>query len=609
MCFAFIIADGGIYEEANFSNLKLHDAWIRPFIRMKINLNTSLPLASGFYMPCEGSKPRWIAYQYEHLDEYCSSCGLIGHIQKFCSAPPEKRTPEKYKFCLRAAPYVRPCLMPQPQPDDSDSGVSSVASVGNSPSCLSPSRHLDPTCSSFSQLVSRNQMDSHGSSNNLLNLHHVASSGSLVPSQPNQLYQSCASFSPQNPFSRYPPKGTANLISLKSHDFNWPYPPLRDPHQITPTPTHLSPCSSSRSLPMTFPLDIFPAGAYPSRLSHTPGLFDSFLHKWAHTPKNPSLFDNSPSPFQLVSPAPTSSPSLVEPIPNNHLDNHINRKLPTHKLSRFRPYDLSRSPTAGSASSVPTKHIPSLHLVESQSSLQTSAPSSLAETYSSFPHFSSPSPANTQPSSPSFEIPAIISRGKGKSKLVLEEDDLPLVSLKKFKFEQPVSAGSISNTSEIESAALSLSKLHGDPFFKGPVHKFLTSPILDDHGKVVVSMPPYGGGYDLCAMDSKSGRDLSKGFPSKEPLPPSVCGAYTLLQGSHTFQSTSMVESDPMDIHQSTIAPAAVAVSHGPVMRRFVRASRGRRMLTSPADLNQHAEISAAVDILEDGPQRSPPQL
>jgi hypothetical protein len=167
----------------------------RPFLRMKIELNTSFPLASGFYMPCEGTKPRWIGFQYEHLDEYCSLCGLIGHIQKFCSAPLAKRTPEKYKFSLRAAPYVRPCLMPQPQQDDSDSGVSSAASVGNSPTCLSPSCSLDPSCSNFGQLVPRNQLDSHGSSTNLLNLHHVDPPSSLVPSQPNQLYQSWDSFS------------------------------------------------------------------------------------------------------------------------------------------------------------------------------------------------------------------------------------------------------------------------------------------------------------------------------------------------------------------------------------------------------------------------------
>jgi hypothetical protein len=51
----------------------------RQFIRFKIEINISLPLALRFYMPCDGSKPRWIAFKYEHLDDYCTSCGLIGH--------------------------------------------------------------------------------------------------------------------------------------------------------------------------------------------------------------------------------------------------------------------------------------------------------------------------------------------------------------------------------------------------------------------------------------------------------------------------------------------------------------------------------------------------
>jgi hypothetical protein len=318
----------------------------RPFIRLKIEINTSLPLASGFYMPCEGTKPRWIAFQYEHLDEYCSSCGLIGHVTKFCYAPPAKRTPEKYKFCLRAAPYARPCLMPQPQQDDSDSGISSAASVGNSPSCLSPSRHLDPPCSSFGQLISRNQMDSHGSSNNLLSLHHVASSGSLVPSQSSQLLNQWEPSSFQHPLGRSPSKGNSNLISLKSKIFDWPYPSSKDTsskpylYQFVPTTTQLAPVSSSRSHPTTTPFDISHAGSFSSLLPHASGLFNSFLHNWAQNPTNPSLLKMSPSPFQVGPQAAISLPSFVEPTYNHPLDFIHSRKLSTYKHSRFRPYGL-----------------------------------------------------------------------------------------------------------------------------------------------------------------------------------------------------------------------------------------------------------------------------
>jgi hypothetical protein len=160
----------------------------RPFLRFKIDINTSLPLASGFYMPCEGTKPRWIAFKYKHLDEYCSSCGLIGHVKKFYHVPPEKATPEKYKWFLRAAPYVRLTLMANPPQEDSDSGISFAASVGNSPRCLSPSRPLDLLCSSFGQIIPCNQLDAHGSFNNLFSLQHVDSPSNLVPTQSGKLH-------------------------------------------------------------------------------------------------------------------------------------------------------------------------------------------------------------------------------------------------------------------------------------------------------------------------------------------------------------------------------------------------------------------------------------
>jgi hypothetical protein len=40
------------------------------FIRFRIKINTSKPLAPGFYMSCTGEEPHWIAFKYERLDEY-----------------------------------------------------------------------------------------------------------------------------------------------------------------------------------------------------------------------------------------------------------------------------------------------------------------------------------------------------------------------------------------------------------------------------------------------------------------------------------------------------------------------------------------------------------
>jgi hypothetical protein len=140
-----------------------------------------------------------------------------------------------------------------------------------------------------------------------------------------------------------------------------------------------------------------------------------------------------------------------------------------------------------------------------------------------------------KPHSLPFEIPAIISKGKGKSKMFLNDDDLPLVQLKKLRTDKQVLDSSISDIFDIEGAALSLTKLHGDQFFKGLVHRFLTSSIFDSHGKLVDFMPPYGGGFGARGMVSHSGGDFAAlsvappPFPNKEASPPVVCGAYSLL--------------------------------------------------------------------------------
>jgi hypothetical protein len=160
-----------------------------------------------------------------------------------------------------------------------------------------------------------------------------------------------------------------------------------------------------------------------------------------------------------------------------------------------------------------------------------------------------------------------------------------LAQLKKLKIDKQVSDSSNSN---IESAAFSLTQLHGNPFFKGPVHKFLASPILDSHGQMVDFMPPYGGGFDALGVASQygcvHGKDhhsgsgfvsLSDTFPNKKAFPPYVpaaYGAFSLLQLPPIAWPTSMVGSDlsstHMDIHQAPIPTTSVAVSPEVDMRR-----------------------------------------
>jgi hypothetical protein len=163
----------------------------RKYIRFKIEIDTSLPLASGFDMSCEGEEePRWIAFLYERLDEYCSYCGLIGHKSGYCPSPAPSTLPAKYKRSLKAPPNGLPCLTSKMPTDDSDSSVSSVASVGNSPSSLVQSQMLDTHGSSQSQLITlRNQMDLAISSLRVFSMQHVEVPHSMVLSQLDSINQ------------------------------------------------------------------------------------------------------------------------------------------------------------------------------------------------------------------------------------------------------------------------------------------------------------------------------------------------------------------------------------------------------------------------------------
>jgi hypothetical protein len=153
------------------------------FICFKIEINTSLPLASGFHMPSAGAKLRWISFQYERLDEYYTSCGLIGHKTTLYPAPIQLDPPEKYEKPLRAPSYVSPRLVFKVQKDDSDSNISSAALVGSFPSSVAPSLLLESYGNTHCQIVSlRNQTDSAFPSLNVFTRQHVDLSSQLVAS-------------------------------------------------------------------------------------------------------------------------------------------------------------------------------------------------------------------------------------------------------------------------------------------------------------------------------------------------------------------------------------------------------------------------------------------
>jgi hypothetical protein len=265
----------------------------RQFIRFKIEIDTSLPLALGFYLDCDGDDrddKHWIYFLYERLDDYCSSCGLIGHNSGFCPSPTSSVTPEKYRKSLRAPPYGTPRLISKMQFEDFDSGISSAASVGNSPSSVVPSQMLEAHGSVHGPMFSqRNQIDLAFSSSKVFSSQHVELPCPLVHSQLgafNQIWNSpyttgqlmVASMFPLHNFSNTSP---TNYPIINEHLDSPPYHLTKYlPPSVHTTAAHTPSAYSqtAQHIHPTLPLPEF--HTHTSLLTHfsKPNLFNNFLN-------------------------------------------------------------------------------------------------------------------------------------------------------------------------------------------------------------------------------------------------------------------------------------------------------------------------------------------
>jgi hypothetical protein len=137
----------GIGDFLELDNCFSGDLISRQFIRFKVDVNTSKPLVPGFYLHRPGLDHHWIAFKYERLDDYCVAFGLIGHKKGSCLAPQVLVPP------LKPSSSNGPKIIAKVHSEDSDSSVSSAASVGNSPCGIGPSHASSSSSKNDSQLV------------------------------------------------------------------------------------------------------------------------------------------------------------------------------------------------------------------------------------------------------------------------------------------------------------------------------------------------------------------------------------------------------------------------------------------------------------------------
>lgn len=78
---------GQIGDPIEVEDPKVEGKFLRPFIRVKVFVDTSKPLATSFWVPRRDLPKAWVFLKYEKLQGFCFKCGVLGHEQKGCSVP------------------------------------------------------------------------------------------------------------------------------------------------------------------------------------------------------------------------------------------------------------------------------------------------------------------------------------------------------------------------------------------------------------------------------------------------------------------------------------------------------------------------------------------
>jgi hypothetical protein len=463
----------------------------QPFLRFRVELDTSQPLLSGFHLPRTGRDPLWISFRYERLGDYCTLCGLIGHKRTQCIQPSHRHCPDKYRIPLQTFSLVglRSSSHSTPSREDSDSGLSSV---GTSHS-LSDARSSPAHGAELSlQLVPSPSVP--------LPSIHVESSLGYHDMQ----IQSQTSLPPHVLFS--PPAGSFLHQGYVSSPQQFHLLPLDFCTRVGDNPfvpsssTILNPCSLPATSPLGSRLSAMDKGKGPlslipstsqgffdpvstlslSNISHPcpitissphshPAQFSDFLGRWPY-PFSPLSVPSHAIPLAFHSPlgslssSPPVSSSIPGPCPITSVAAPAPHFIPpplSHAISGRAPFQIYPPYTSVTLAPATVSH--SLAIppkVPTESTSPSSPPRSFhhSPTLSRFHPYTKQS---DQPASPKLPLPPDAIRLRSPSPVIqqakrkLTTEDVPLAVLKKHK-SHPLYPGLFSN---LELAAISLTSL------------------------------------------------------------------------------------------------------------------------------------------------------
>ncbi|KAI9128990.1 hypothetical protein K1719_000473 [Acacia pycnantha] len=85
MCLENAIRIGGYVGEVMLAENPHHNGrFVRNFMRVRVVLDLRKTLASGFWMDKPNGDKFWTDIRFEKLQNFCYSCGKIGHDSRVC---------------------------------------------------------------------------------------------------------------------------------------------------------------------------------------------------------------------------------------------------------------------------------------------------------------------------------------------------------------------------------------------------------------------------------------------------------------------------------------------------------------------------------------------